>query len=106
MSTRTEQVGSVIQREVSQLFSEAMDESDYGLITVLRVDVLADLSEARIYVSALKNGRQLIELLEKRRGFIRRTVSPRLYLKTIPKFRFFLDTTGADAERIEMLLKR
>lgn len=106
MSIRTEQISSVIHREVSQLFAEVLDETEYGLVTVTRVEVFPDLSEARIYVSSLSNSDNLLDMLERRRGYIRRTVSPRLYLKVVPKFRFLVDNTGKEAEHIESLLKK
>jgi len=99
-------VGSVIQREIAELFSQVIDESQYGLITVTRVEVLPDLSEARIHISVLGGDpTEVLSMLERRRGFIRRIVNPRLFLKIVPKFRFLLDTSGRDAQRIELLLK-
>jgi len=71
MSTRTEQISSVIQREIAQLFAEVLDTSEYGLITITRVEVLADLSEARIYVSVMENAEKCLQMLERRRGSIR-----------------------------------
>lgn len=104
MSIRTEQIGNVIKREVSQLFAEVLDESEYGLVTVTRVMVLPDLSEARIFVTALKKAEDFVAMLQKRRGYVRRTVSPRLRFKKTPKFLFLLDTTVAESERIEQML--
>lgn len=55
MSTRTEKIESTIQHELAPLILRHFDESRFGLITIVKIRVLEDLSEARVSVIVQKN---------------------------------------------------
>ncbi|MBI5414124.1 30S ribosome-binding factor RbfA [Candidatus Peregrinibacteria bacterium] len=105
MSTRTKKFENVIHREVSQFFAEVIDESEYGLVTIIKVEISPDLLNANIFVSVLENAEEFMTILKKRTPFIQRRIAPRLQFKKMPHFHFVLDTSQKHIHRIEKLLK-
>lgn len=88
MSTRTEKIASLIQHEISPLLLKNFDESKFGLITVEKVEVYADLSLAKIYVKILKGKKRFFEEAEKKAWKIAKELNPRLQFKKTPKLKF------------------
>lgn len=76
-------------------------------ITVTGVKVDRELSYAEIYVSAVEGvsrSKEVLEGLDRASGFIRKTLSDRIELRSFPKLRFHWDVTPEKADRIEQLL--
>lgn len=78
-------------------------------IMVTGVSVDRELSYAEIYVSAYEGVSRAEEVLlglESARGFIRKTLSDRIELRSFPRLRFHWDETPEKADRIEQLIAR
>lgn len=74
-------------------------------ITDVRVD--RELAYADIYVSAVEGvarSKEVLQGLESASGFIRKTLSDRIELRTFPRLRFHWDVTPERADHIEQLL--
>jgi len=52
-----------------------------------------------------KNAKAVVDALNRHKGFIRGEIGHQIALKFTPDFRFVEDTSFAEAERIESLLK-
>lgn len=76
-------------------------------ITITEVKVDRELSYAEIYVSAIEGvsrSKEILEGLESASGFIRKSLSDRIELRSFPRLRFHWDITPERADRIEQLL--
>lgn len=76
-------------------------------ITITEVKVDRELTYANIYVSAIEGiarSKEILEGLESASGFIRKSLSDRIELRSFPKLRFYWDVTPERADRIEQLL--
>ncbi len=77
------------------------------LVTVSAVDITPDLKQAFVYVSALGNDAQRLEvitLLEQNRGTLQALVSKRVVLKHTPHLNFKLDDSIARGSRVLNIL--
>jgi len=104
---RQKRVGSLIKEELSRLLIETFQNSFSGLITVTEVDMSNDLKTAHAYLSFLgqKKREEILDLLEKRKGFLRKSIASRVKLKYNPKLIFSIDRTPDIQEKIEKLIK-
>ncbi len=79
-----------------------------GVVTIREVEVSADLSHAKVWLSATQDGpeqrRLVLEGFERASRFMRGELGHRLRLKRIPELHFLFDDTEARAWRIEALL--
>ena len=74
-------------------------------VTGVKVD--RELAYANIYVSAVEGtsrSAEVLEGLESASGFLRRTLSARVELRSFPKLKFHWDPTPENADHIEKLL--
>jgi ribosome-binding factor A len=104
---RQKRVGSLIKEELSRLLIETFQNSFSGLITVTEVNMSSDLKTAKVYISFLgqKKKEEALELLEKRKGFLRKSIATKVKLKYNPKLIFSIDRTPDIEEKIESLIK-
>jgi ribosome-binding factor A len=109
MSRRTEQVGDAIRAELSELLREEVNDPRlHGLVTITRVDVSADLRQARAYVSVLgteDDRRSTMQALESARPFLRREIGKRVRTKHFPDLRFVSDTSMEEAQQVTDLMR-
>ncbi|MEL7402029.1 MAG: 30S ribosome-binding factor RbfA [Pseudomonadota bacterium] len=97
-SQRQLRVGELIRRTLSEVFlrGEVHDpDLNRFSITVGEVRISPDLKVATAYVSPLggQGQQDVLDLLEKNKGEIRRMIGKKLALKYSPELRFRLDET-------------
>lgn len=104
---RQKRVSSLIKEELSRLLIEVVQDSSSGLITVTRVEMSKDLKSAYVYLSffGTQDKDRVLDLLEKRKGFLRKSIASRIKLKYNPMLIFSLDAASDYEERIEKILK-
>lgn len=104
---RQRKVSSLLRDEISQIIQQEMNDPRLGFISITRVDVSPDISSARVFVSVFGTEQEqgdALEALVGATGFIRRTLAPRLTMRTIPQIHFQLDQSMQHAENISRLL--
>jgi ribosome-binding factor A len=76
-------------------------------VTVTQVVPSPDMRHATVFCEPLggKNAGAVVEALNRHRGFIRGQMGKLIALKFTPDLRFVEDTSFAEAEKIETLLK-
>jgi len=106
-SQRQKRVSSLIKEELSRLLIELVQDSSSGLITVTRVEVSKDLKSAYVYLSffGAEDQEKVLGLLEKRKGFLRKSIASKIKLKYNPMLIFSLDTTSNYEKRIDEILR-
>lgn len=109
-SQRMLRVGELVRHALAAMFArgELEDEAIEGVvITVPEVRMTPDLKLANVYVMPLggENAETIVAALNRHQRFVRGRIAPQLDLKFAPEFRFFVDTTFDEAERIDTLLR-
>ena len=105
---RLQRIGDRIRQDLSEMIvmGEIHDPRLSGVnITDVKVD--RELAYADIYFSSVEGSQRAEEILtgfESASGYIRRTLSERIELRTFPRLRFHFDPTPERADRIERLL--
>lgn len=107
MSQRTDRLGDLIRNELSELLRREMRDPRVALATVSTVAVSADLSHAKVKISALGDEAargETLRALAHARGFLRRELARRLDLRLTPELHFELDRGAEYSQRISDLL--
>lgn len=89
------------------LMGEVKDPRVSGMVTVTHAEVTPDLLHARIFVSVMGDEgerQEVMAVLAKAQGFVRRTLAGRLDLRRVPEIHFALDHSLDDRAHIEELL--
>lgn len=94
MSRRTERLGSLIRRVVAEEIVDLGDPRISQHVAITRVDVSADLSIARVFVSVMgsdSTGRLTVHALQHAAGRIQAGLSREVHLRQCPRLVFQLD---------------
>jgi len=107
--TRTDRIGTELQRELAQILREEVRDPRLKLITLQEVRVSRDLAHAKVYFTCFpgdEGGVEQERLLNGRlAGFLRRALARRARLRTIPRLRFIHDQSIAQGERLSHLIE-
>jgi ribosome-binding factor A len=115
-SRRSERVGEQIRAELARLLREEVTDPRIGLVTLTRVDVAPDFSNARVYWSALASRPHAADPgvaadpatqagLDSAAGFLRSRLAHELRLRRIPELRFLHDPSLAEGAHTLALLR-
>lgn len=104
MTRRTERIAGLLRVEVARVLRQEVQDPRLSLVTLTRVDVAPDLSQALVFWSVLEEpGSDAFEGaeagLESAAPFLRRRLARALSLKRMPELRFRHDPSlaqGAD----------
>ena len=96
MSRRTERIAAQIMEEVARLLREDVSDPRVGLVTLTRVDVAPDLSNAVVHYSAMgAEGADTLSSIDdglsSAAPFLRRRAAQVLPLRRMPELRFRYD---------------
>ncbi|HEY2843492.1 MAG TPA: 30S ribosome-binding factor RbfA [Bryobacteraceae bacterium] len=109
-SQRQLRVGELLRHSLSEILTrgEVRDPDLEGVsVTVTQVKPAGDMRHATVFVEPLggKNAKTIVAALNRHKGFIRGLMGRTITLKFTPELRFLEDTSFAEAEKIETLLK-
>lgn len=108
MTRRTERVGNVIQRELSQFILRDLNDPRLGFLTLSRIDVTPDLGQAAVFVSVMGSEEEkesTIQTLAEFAPRMRSHLAKRLHTRTVPRLTFKLDRNLDHGFRIDALLR-
>ena len=110
LSQRQLRAGEVVRHALAEILArgDVQDPDLEGLVvTVPEVRLSPDLKIATVYVMPLGGVRQdkVVSALARNARFLRGQVARRVALKFMPELRFLLDTTFAESDRVEQLLR-
>lgn len=110
LNSRIKRVEELILQELAQILNYGLRDPRIGFITVTRIRVTRDLSEALAFVSFLETDEKKIaeamEGLDAARGYIKRMLASKITLKKLPDLHFRRDTTYAEAIHMDELFHR
>jgi ribosome-binding factor A len=105
--SRPDRVADQIRGELGELLAREVHDPGLGFVTITRVQVSADLQQARVFYTALgeeRVRRNSERALHRASPFLRRQIGSRLRLKRVPELQFLYDESIAGQDRIEQLL--
>jgi ribosome-binding factor A len=107
-SRRQKRVSHLIKEELSRLVIHSFQDSTSGLITITRVSMSKDLRSAYIYLSVLGHSpkQEILDLINERKGFLRKAIASKTKLKYNPMLFFSLDDSFEYEERIQKVMKK
>jgi ribosome-binding factor A len=111
VTRRTERIAGELLAELARLLREDVTDPRVGLVTLTRIDVAPDLTQALVFWSALdvEPGEDRIDEhqagLESAAPFLRRRIASALPLKRMPELRFRYDPSLALGTRTLSVLR-
>ncbi|MCC7031675.1 MAG: 30S ribosome-binding factor RbfA [Acidobacteria bacterium] len=109
LSHRVERIAEQIREELSQMLATEVRDPGVGLVTITRVKVTADLSLARVYWTAMAEGKERTDTaraLGRVAPFLRHLLSQRITLRRVPDIVFHYDESVAAQDRIERIIQQ
>jgi len=108
MSFRIKKVNSLIKEQISEIFTRELNLKQGVFLTVVKVDTTKDLRYTRIFISVFPEADRsyILTALKNEKIGIQKKLHEKLHMKIMPKIIFKLDTTEAEADEIEKLLKK
>ncbi len=103
---RQKRVADRLLQEISGLLL-GMNDPRLGLVTVTVVNIDRELEHANVFVSTVGNEarrKEVMQVLNGAKGYIRREVSQRVQLRRSPELLFHWDPSPEKAEQISQLL--
>ena len=109
-SQRPLRVGEVLRHSLSEIVQrgEIRDPVLESVsVTVTQVKPSPDMRHATVFVEPLggKRAKEVVDALNRHKGFIRGLMGKTIALRFTPELRFVEDTSFAEAEKIETLLR-
>lgn len=109
-SQRQLRVGEVLRHSLSEIVQrgEIRDPVLESVsVTVTQVKPSPDMRHATVFVEPLggKRAKEVVDALNRHKGFIRGLMGKTIALRFTPELRFVEDTSFAEAEKIETLLR-
>jgi len=108
---RTRRVGELIQRELALLINSELSDPRIGLVTLTGVELTRDLKQAKVFLTELTNNsrsksdhKELIEALNSASGYLKRLLSQKLDLRSMPKLQFIYDNSVERGLRLSALI--
>ncbi|MEM1453205.1 MAG: 30S ribosome-binding factor RbfA [Planctomycetota bacterium] len=98
---------AAIQRRVAHCLQHELADPRAEFITVVRVELNADLSVAKIFYSVLGDSAdrsKVTHMFDSAAGFIRKQVGGVLRTKSTPELRFVPDETMSEADRMDDII--
>lgn len=108
MSVKNERLAQIIQKEVSLILQNEVKDPRITWVTITDVELTNDLSFAKLFINFLPNefsNEEIMESLEKAKGFIRSKLSKQLTIRKVPQLIFEYDDSLDKGNRIDELLR-
>jgi ribosome-binding factor A len=108
MSKRSEKLAETIHETVSAILSRGLNDPRIGFVTIIAVEVIEDLSLARIYFTVIGDeaAKKSTEAgLNSAKGFIRKELGRVLTIRHIPEIIFKYDHSQEYGSRIDSILR-
>ena len=109
MAERQARVAALVQEVVSELIQRRIKDPRVGFVSVVKVDVPKDISQAKVFVSVLgteEEKERTMEGLRSAQGLVRSEVAKALGMRHAPEIVFALDEGIEHSIRVSLLLKK
>ena len=106
--SRTERVGSQMQRELSALVRDELKDPRLGMITIQEVRVARDLSHAKVYFTVMggeADKAASVRILNEGASFLRHELGHLMKLRTVPQLKFVYDDSIEHGSRLSAMIE-
>lgn len=106
--SRGERISIKIQQAITDLLSKKLQDPRIEMATISSVKMSPDLRVAFVYVTVFGDKRRIRESLDgfkKSKGFIKKSIAPKLGLKYMPDLRFKYDDSFDKAAKMDELIR-
>ncbi len=107
--SRTDRVGSQIQRELAQLVRDELRDPRLGMITIQAVKVVRDFSHAKVFFTLIGGDMDIKEttsVLKETAPFFRHELGHRLNIRTLPQLHFVYDDSIEKGAHLSALIEQ
>ncbi len=102
---RKERIEKLIEQELSVDIHEILELAG-DIVTVKKVLLSKDFSQAKVYITALQNNDRAVEVLNNKAGHLRFLLARKLNLRYTPKLRFLKDEEEEKERRLDELFEK
>ncbi len=105
--SRSDRVGSQIQRELAQLVRDELNDPRLGLITIQAVKVVRDFSHAKVYftfIGGTLETNEVTKVLKDTAPFFRHELGHCLNIRTLPQLHFVYDESIEKGANLSALI--
>jgi ribosome-binding factor A len=106
--SRTDRVGSQVQRELASLIRSELDDPRLGMLTIQEVRITRDLSHAKVFYTSLGSTLEPAEvhrILKEAAPFLRHELGRNVKMRTTPELRFVHDESVERGARLSSLIE-
>jgi len=108
---RESRLGSEFRKYIYEILStEVKNPNITEMFTIMSVDTTNDLKYADVLVSVYSTSaekkQKTFEAIKESAGFVRRSISQKMHIRTVPEFRFKLDESMEYGAHIDKLLEK
>jgi ribosome-binding factor A len=103
---RTQRLGDLIQRDLSELIRLELRDPRVGMLTITSVDVSPDMSHAKVFFTMLEKDKleDTLHGLKRSSGFLRSQIAKRIKMYTTPELRFEYDESVERGDHLSRLI--
>ena len=108
-SYRTDQSAEDIRYALVEILRHVKDPRVSSLLSIVHLDLARDLSQVKVYVSALEGKEKTLESvkgLKSAAGYVRRELSHRLSLRNTPEVIFIADDSIEQSAHINSIIHK
>lgn len=109
-SIKHKRLESQLQKTISEIIAMDLKNKDMGLVSITGVELTNDLSYLKVFVHFMNSSEDKQEnnlaALQKKEGAIKAILGKKVSMRKMPELIFKVDTSFAQAQRIEALLKQ
>lgn len=109
MSVKSERLGNVLLKEISNILMTEIRDKDINFVTITHVDLSNDLSYAKVYCTVLDENKKdkILHDLNEAKGFIKTMlVKKKIEMRIIPDLKFVFDDSIDTGYKIESIIKK
>ena len=106
--SRTDRVGSQLQRELATIVGNELDDPRLGMLTIQEVRISKDFSHAKVYYTSFGSSLEQTEIqriLKEAAPFLRHELGRKVNMRTTPELRFIHDESVERGERLSSLIE-
>lgn len=108
MSIKTERLGNMLHKEISNIIMSEIKDEDLKFVTITKVDLSSDLSNAKVYFTTLNDDKEkVLKDLNRAKKFIRSNLMKRkIEMRIIPELNFVYDESIDYGNKIESIIEK
>lgn len=108
--SRSERVAQLINRHLAVILRTELQDPRVSGLTITEVELSKDLRYAKVFVSDMMqredDSEQVIDVLDKAKGFIRRKLASAIKVRHCPELVFSYDYSLAQGAKMNALIKK